>query len=77
MHAIRNYRVRAPGSAPVLCEVIGEPIKQLAQLIGEPIKLTGQRALRKALVWALATPAQPSEALKGCGTEPPQTLNIL
>ena len=34
---------------PVLCEVIGVPIKRLAQLIGEPIKLTGKRALLKAL----------------------------
>jgi hypothetical protein len=25
-------------TTPVLCEVIGEPIKRLAQLIGEPIK---------------------------------------
>ena len=36
----------------VLCDVIGEPIKPLAQLIGEPIKLRGKPALRKALgVW--------------------------
>ena len=33
----------------MLCEVIGEPIKRLAEFIGEPIKLTGNRALRKAL----------------------------
>ena len=39
----------AVASGPVLCEMIGEPIKRLAQLIGEPIKLTGKRALRKAL----------------------------
>ena len=26
------------GSGPVLCELIGEPIKQSAKLIGEPIK---------------------------------------
>ena len=40
----------------VLCEVIEEPIKRLAQLIGEPIKLTGKRALRKALPEALNRP---------------------
>ena len=33
----------------VLCEVIGAPIKRLAELFGEPIKLAGKRALRKAL----------------------------
>jgi hypothetical protein len=33
----------------VLCEVIGEPIKRLAQLVGEPFILTGKRALRLAL----------------------------
>ena len=37
------------GFGPVLCEVIGEPIKRLAQFIGEPIKLTGKRTLGKAL----------------------------
>jgi hypothetical protein len=37
----------------VLCEVIEEMIKRLAELIGEPIKLTGKRALRKALLVAL------------------------
>ena len=36
-------------ASPVLCEVIEEPIKRLAELIGEPIKVTGERALRKAL----------------------------
>ena len=45
----------------VLCEVIGEPIKRLAQLIGEPIKLTGKRALRKAL--AGGHPPQATHAL--------------
>ena len=39
-----------PMAGPVLCEVIGEPIKRLAYLIEEPIKLTGKRALAK--YWA-------------------------
>jgi hypothetical protein len=44
-----QVRTRHAAAVAVLCEVIGEPIKRLAQLIGEPIKLTGKRALRKAL----------------------------
>ena len=46
-----------PGTAPpVLCEVIGEPIKQSAKLSGEPIKRRVKRALRTALRSPLFNP---------------------
>ena len=37
------------GAPAVLCEMMGEPIKQSAKLTGPPIKGWAKRALRKAL----------------------------
>ena len=52
---VRNAKRIAPveaaasASAPVLYQMIGKMINQLAKLSGEPINTTGERALRKAL----------------------------
>ena len=37
----------------MLCEVIGESVKQSAKFSGEPIKMTAKLPLRKALIGAL------------------------
>ena len=53
-----------PHPSPVLCEVIGEPIKRLAEFIREPVKLTGKRALRKALLKLIWHPGRFVRKLK-------------
>ena len=54
-------------STAVLCELIGEPIKQSAKLTGEPIKGRVKRALRKgeAARPVIGGPAKPPAELSG------------